>query len=170
MFNGYEGWDAENPWHEPDFILSYLVSSLVNLAETPLGITLLVKGVLITGTLMSEREYLATLSRTLQTQVRRFTADMNPEERKAAEAAFDLTDLTEDHYPEDDDEQDDVEMSAITHIHLREPVLVTGQGAVGMMQGALPVMRIRIANIDGWMLGASLPGFPDLPDDGGIRH
>lgn len=170
MFNGYEGPDEENFWQEPDFLLSYLVSSLVNLSGAPLGITLMVKGVVITGTLISERDYLSTLSRMLQTQIRRSLSGITEEERKMAESAFDLNDLTEDFYPTEGDEVDEVDIHPIQYLHLRDPLIVSPQPSVGFTQGAFPVMRIRMTTIDGWILGTSLPGFPDFADDHGIQH
>ncbi|MBZ0298009.1 MAG: hypothetical protein K8L99_35980 [Anaerolineae bacterium] len=170
MFNGYEGPDEAGSWEEPDFLLSYLVSTLVNLSGAPLGITLLVKGVVITGTLISERDYLSTLSHMLQTQIRRSLNNMTEDERKMAESAFDLTDLTEDFYPDDNDEDGELEMHPIQYLHLRDPLIVSPQPTVGFAKGAFPVMRIRLTTVDGWMLGTSLPGFPDLPTDGGIQH
>ncbi len=179
MFNGFNGADADEKgsWHEPDFVLAYLVSSLVNLAGTPLGVTLMVKGVVITGTLMSEREYLETLTRMLQSQVRRSLSGLNEEDREMAEAAFDLTDLTEDFYPDSKEEIEEGEevdfemgMQIISHVHLKDPMVISPQPSISFTDGIFPIMRIRLSNIDGWMLGTSMPGFGDLLDDGGIRH
>ncbi len=176
MFNGFEGPGGEEQgfWQEPDLVLTYLVSSLVNLAGTPLGITLMVKGVVITGTLMSEREYLTTLTQMLQAQVRRSLGALSAEEREMAEAAFDLTDLTEDFYPDVDDDPEDEDfergMQIINHIHLKDPMVISPQPAIGFTDGIFPIMRMRLSNIDGWMLGTSMPGFGDIIDDGGIRH
>lgn len=176
MFNGFDGpgGDEAGPWQEPDLVLTYLVSSLVNLAGTPLGITLMVKGVVITGTLMSEREYLSTLTQMLQSQVRRSLGALSAEEREMAEAAFDLTDLTEDFYPDTDDDPDEEDfemgMQMISHIHLKDPIVISPQPAIGFTDGIFPIMRIRLSNVDGWMLGTSMPGFGDMMDDGGIRH
>ena len=102
MLNGFDMPvpSDDTSWMEPDFILSYLVSSLVNMAGAPLGITLLVKGTILTGTLVSEREYLTVLSEMLQTQIRRSLSGLSDEERKIAESAFDLTELVEDFYPD----------------------------------------------------------------------
>jgi hypothetical protein len=183
MFSGFDEPDFDfepdsMSWQEPDIVLSYLVSSIVNLANAPLGVTLLVKGTMITGTLISERDYLATLTNMLQTQIRRSLTGLDAEERRMAELAFDLRDLTEDYYPDigddDNDDDDDAETMPpphiINHIHLKEPVIVSPQPALGFAEGVFPVMRIRLLSIDGWMLGTSMPGFEDLPDDGGIRH
>lgn len=178
MFNGFgfdDMMDDGASWQEPDFVLSYLVSALVNLGGAPLGITLLVNGTVLTGTLVSEREYLQSLTNMLQSQIRSSLTGLSAEERKMAESAFDLTDLTEDFYPDpkEDEEPNEDEpgpgMTPINFIHLQDPVVVSPQPAIGFSEGLLPVMRIRLSMVNGWMLGTSVPGFTDIPDDG-IRH
>ncbi|HLV35073.1 MAG TPA: hypothetical protein VKY59_08175, partial [Spirillospora sp.] len=151
-------------WNEPDFLLSYLVSSLVNLGRAPVGITLLIKGMVLSGTLMSEREYLNTLSSLMQRQVRDALNTLPKQDREIAEKAFDFRDLTEDFYPDDGDEDEDEESGPepLSFLHLRNPVIVSPQPVVSFSSGLFPVMRIRLSNIDGWMLGASMP--EDLDD------
>lgn len=182
MFDGFDGpGSSENSWMEPDFVLSYLVSALVNLAGAPLGMTLLVKGTILTGTLVSEREYLTILSEMLQSQIRRTLTGLSEEERGIAESAFDLTDLIEDFYPdmgddendgEDDDEDLDsmIGVNPIFHLHLKDPVIISPQPAITFSDGVFPVMRIRIANIDGWMMGASIPGMMGAGHNSDVRH
>ena len=154
-------------WQEPDFILSYLISTLVNMGGAPVGITLLVNGTIISGTLIGEREYLARVSESLQTQIRNALEMLSPEDRHMAEAAFDLRDLVEDIYPEDADEDDEEPMMGITplvHLHLQDPIVLSSQPAVQFRSGPVPVMRIRLAQVDGWMLGAATA--PDDEDSG----
>lgn len=179
MFDGFDsaGSSENNSWMEPDFVLSYLVSALVNLAGAPLGITLLVKGTILTGTLVSEREYLTVLSDMLQSQIRRTMSGLSEEERNIAESAFDLTDLLEDFYPdegEDEDEEGDLEsmigVNPIYHLHLKDPIIISPQPSITFSDGVFPVMRIRIANIDGWMMGASIPGMMGPGRSSDIRH
>lgn len=179
MFNGFDGPGDDFSWQEPDIILSYLVSSLVNMAGAPVGITLMVKGMVLTGTLISEREYLEELSDLLQAQIRRSLVGATEEERRAAAAAFDLTDFVEDAYPDfdGDDEDDDEDESfpgpgyaPLFHLHLKDPVVVSPQPAVGFTDGLFSVMRIRLSNIDGWMLGSSIPGVTPPNNDKEIRH
>ena len=174
MFGGGGGWE------EPDVILAYLVSSLVNVGGAPLGVTLMVRGTIITGTLMSEREYLDTLSHMLQAQVREVLAALPEEDRQQAENAFDLRAFEEDFYPEideDDEDEDDEEVmppTELTYLHLKNPLVISPQPTIGFGSGALPVMRVRMANIDGWMMGASIPEDIDdfAPRNGNndIRH
>ena len=153
-------------WEEPDYILTYLVSALVNIGGAPLGVTLMVKGTIITGTLMSEREYLDTMTAMLQDQVRSALSELPSQEREMAESAFDLRDLIEDSYPDEDEDgdEDDDEMPTmdLVHLHLRNPMVLSPQPSIGFSEGPMPVMRIRLAQVDGWMLGASIPD--DLDD------
>ena len=160
--NGFPMFDSgDEAWNEPDFLLSYLVSSLVNLGGAPVGITLMVKGTILSGTLMSEREYLDTISGLMQQQVRDALSGMTPEDREMAEKAFDFRDMAEDFYPEDEDD-DKPGPEPLYFLHLRNPLVISPQPVISFSSGVLPVMRIRLANIDGWMLGASLPD--DLDD------
>jgi len=139
----------------------------------PLGITLLVNGTIITGTLMSEREYLDTLTTTLQDQIRSALAELPAKERKMAESAFDLRDLAEDYYPDGDDD-DEMPSMELAYLHLRNPAVLSPQPSIGFSEGPLPVMRLRLAHIDGWMLGTSIPDDLDdfAPPNGNseIRH
>jgi hypothetical protein len=149
------------------------------MAGAPLGITLLVKGTILTGTLVSEREYLTVLSEMLQTQIRRSLTGLSDEERKIAESAFDLTELVEDFYPDldadaDDDEADEDDnllgMNPIFHLHLKDPVIISPQPAITFADGVFPIMRIRLANVDGWMMGASIPGKMGPSFNSEVRH
>lgn len=149
-------------WNEPDFLLSYLVSSLVNLGGAPVGITLLIKGTVLSGTLMSEREYLDTLSNLMQQQVRDALASLPKQDREMAEEAFDFRDLAEDFYPDDDEDDEDSGPEPLVFLHLRNPMVISPQPVVSFGSGLFPVMRIRLSSIDGWMLGASMPD--DLDD------
>ena len=64
MFNefGNSGGGDNDFWQEPDFLLADLVSGFVNKGGMELGITLFVKGLVLTGTLTSEQEYLKAIS------------------------------------------------------------------------------------------------------------
>ncbi len=160
-FNGFPSFD-EPAWNEPDFLLSYLVSSLVNVGGAPIGMTLLIKGTVLSGTLMSEREYLDTLSSIMQQQVRDALSGLSKKDRELAEKAFDFRDLTEDYYPDTEDEDEESAPEPLLYMHLRNPVIVSPQPVVSFSSGMFPVMRIRLTSIDGWMLGASMP--EDLDD------
>lgn len=174
MFGDFDDFGGVS-WQEPDYLLSYLVSTLVNLGGAPLGVTLLVNGSVLTGTLMSEREYLDILSEMLQAQVTQALGDLSKEEQDLAKSAFDLRDMIEDMYPDmdsvdDDEDEMDEGPLPILHIHLKDPAVISPQPTVSFAEGVFPVMRIRLANVDGWMLGTSIPGMSFNGDNGEIRH
>jgi hypothetical protein len=54
----FPDFDLSAFWQEPDFLLSDLVSLMANKADSQMGITLMVKGAILTGTLVGERDYL----------------------------------------------------------------------------------------------------------------
>jgi hypothetical protein len=161
------------PWQEPDTILSYLISTLVNGTGVPLGVTLFVNGTVISGVLVSEREYLLTLTQMVQAQARQMLGDLPEEELQMAESAFDFTDLTEDIYPEDVDDFDHMEMiHTLTYLHLKDPIIVSPQPSVSFGDGTFPLLRLRLSLVSGWMLGMSIPGSITFTStsSGDIRH
>lgn len=177
MFDNRSGFPMfdDAPWNEPDFLLSYLISSLVNLGGAPIGITLMINGLVISGTLVSEREYLETLTTLMQEQVRDALAGLPKKDRDLAAQAFDFRDLTEDFYPDGSQEEpEDDGPEPLFFLHLRNPMVIAPQPAVSFSSGLFPVMRIRLAQINGWMLGASMPEDLDdfLPRNGGndLKH
>ncbi|MCB9452670.1 MAG: hypothetical protein H6672_14625 [Anaerolineaceae bacterium] len=170
-------------WLEPDFLLADLISGLVNKTGMPLGITLFMHGTVITGTLISEKEYLGSLSETFIRQAKRGMESPSEENIKAVEELFDFRTLKEDVDLEeiagkDEDELDDIDMPLIRHLHLKDPMIIVPQPSITFGASPMPVMRIRLASIDSWMVGkmslddleAGLPFDLDIPDDGGLRH
>ena len=155
-------------WLEPDFVLAQLVTTLVNLSGLPLGVTLFVKGMVVTGILVSEREYLSILTAAFRTMARESLSDagLSKKEMKRIEAALDFNKMAEGLGlpPEDADEEQIramIEMSSpIRHLHLKDVVILTPQPAIGFGESPMPVMRIRLTAIDGWMLGQTVG-----PDD-----
>lgn len=161
------------PWQEPDMILSYLVSTLVNGTGVPLGVTLFVNGSVISGVLISEREYLLNLTQMVQAQARQVLGDLPAEELQAAESAFDFTELTEDFYPDAADDFNDLDMMpSLAYLHLKDPIIVSPQPSVSFGDGTFPLLRLRLALVNGWMLGLSIPGNITFAstDSGDIRH
>jgi len=143
-------------WQEPDFILSYLVSSMVNVVGVQIGVTVLLKGMVVTGTLVGEREYLEAVTDMFSAQLRRSMAGLSKSEREAAQEAFDLTGLAEDFYPEEDKDEpgeDDLGVTPILHMHLKDPLVLFPQPAIGFTDSVVPILRVRLTAVDGWMLG-----------------
>lgn len=192
-------------WQEPDFLLMNLVSLLANKLESDLGVTLLVGGSIITGTLVSERYYLYSLGEILR-NVGRAPMDIPPDIVDLVADALGVEDYTEDDYPdmyteeddadededeelakpeavetataaaedaESDDEDDDLPPAPplLQHLHLKDPVWIYPNTTVRFGQSQLPVIRLRLASIDGWMFGRIniSPFDDDIPNIGLIQ-
>lgn len=187
-------------WHEPDVILSYLVTTLVNGMGLEIGMTMVVNGLVMSGTLISEKAYLDIMTETLQSQIS-FDDKKVPEE--VQEALADLLDLrpmaefdpeeiaermqaVEDMFEVDDEEDDDddddfdvddfddiPEIPVIHYAHIKDPVMVAGEPPVSFGEGSRVVMRIRLASIDSWMLGRLMSSLDDDFSDfdsGELKH
>src|SRR5512143_700369 len=124
-------------WQEPDFLLADIISGFVNRGGMELGITLFIKGLVITGVLVSEREYLQALSKMFASQAKKSLVNPSKQDLKNTEEVFDFTNLAEDvDLPsEDDDDEndyddfddldvDDRHFPIIRYLHLKDPVIV----------------------------------------------
>lgn len=170
-------------WQEPDYLLSDLISMLVNHSGIQFGITLMVRGMIVSGVLVSEREYLAELSKYFQDQakdaIKELMASAPKKEMhkmlKEAEIAWDFTYLTEDTYPEPEDDEIDGEnekpepdddfdlppdFSEIRHLHLKDVEIVFPSPGLEFLQSRIPTWRIRLTSIDGWLVGRSVAHIP----------
>ncbi|MBZ0281989.1 MAG: hypothetical protein K8L97_14715 [Anaerolineae bacterium] len=201
MFDDFEP-NITGFWQEPDFFLADLVSGFVNKGGMELGITLFVRGLVITGTLVSEQEYLEAMSSMFAAQAKKSLVKPTKEEIKTAEEVFDFTHLAEDADPEtfreralnpkpinpyaddDDDDFDDFDPELdesdppiIRHLHLKEPVILQPQPAVSFSHSQVPILRLRLTQVDGWMIGKVtmedddvMDDFPPPPPINSIRH
>ena len=97
MFNDFLG--DGGYWHEPDPFLVDLISTFVNRGGTELGITLFIRGLVITGTLVSEQDYLNAMSDMFAAQAKRTMVNPTVAELKATEDVFDFMHLAEDVEP-----------------------------------------------------------------------
>ena len=61
-------------------------------------------------------------------------------------------------------------MNPIIHLHLKDPVIISPQPAITFSDGVFPIMRIRLAKVDGWMMGTSIPGKMGPSFNSEIRH
>jgi hypothetical protein len=86
---------SNNYWDEPDFILTYIVTALVNGMGIEVGVTVTVRGLVMSGTLVSEQAYLDNLTTMLQTQIDFGDPDAPPEAREALNNILDLRMMTE---------------------------------------------------------------------------
>ena len=184
--------DLTSFWQEPDFLLTELVSLFANALDAELGVTLLVGGGVISGTLVGERAYL----KAVQSMVRRLARDLmdkpTADELDALAEAFNVDRLVEDPLPDlSDDEVDhirdglergehtDVEtdllgQTPLRHLHLRDPILIHPGAMLHFSDSELPIMRLRLTQIEGWIVGrASLISSDSLEDSfppGGVIH
>lgn len=185
----------DSHWDEPDFMLSYIITALVNGTGMELGVTLMLRGLVISGTLVSEQTYLEKVTETLMNQVDLSKVDMPEQVKESLLALLDLRKMTEfniDDYimedevddmededweeAEDDDEDwedDDLDMPPpLQFLHLKDPLMLAGDPPIGFGEGSDVVLRLRLTSIDGWMLGRLTPDIPDFMDfgDNGVRH
>jgi hypothetical protein len=175
----FSDFDNTTFWQEPDFILSDLVSFMANKMDAELGITLMVGGAVLTGTLVGEREYLTTVNDLFKKLTRDLLHKPTAEDLDAIDETFTFDTLTEDVYPPDLDEDDEAEKSAegdedfdpppIRYLHLKDPVIIQPGASMSFRDSILPIMRIRLSTIQGWMLGRvtmmSPEDYEDMDDD-----
>jgi len=164
--------DAAGFWQEPDIILSELVSLIANRMNAEVGLTLMIGGAVLTGTLIGEREYLSMVSELFKLITLDMLDEPTQEDRDAIAEAFDFNQLAEDDYLDDEDDQpaDAVPAPAadvptqtppaerepllpIRFLHLKNPVVITPGSTMEFRDSSLPAMRIRLSQIDGWMVG-----------------
>jgi hypothetical protein len=197
MYNDFMSGDSDF-WKEPDFLLADLVSGFVNKGGMELGITLFVKGLVITGTLTREQDYLEAISSMFVNQAKKSMVNPTKQDIKSTEEVFDFTGLAEDidlaelygqrddefedelDEKEDDEELDDFDpdedertMPSIRHLHLKDPVIIQPQPAVSFTHSQVSILRIKLTAVDGWMVGKvtvddDLSDFP--PPHSEIRH
>jgi hypothetical protein len=185
--------DESGYWQAPDFILTDIITTMVNMMEMPIGITIFMKGMILSGSLVSERQYLGSLSAVFQALASASLEDDDTGEMDEELARlFDFTKLTENDYSLEDDDDDD-EMFAIDDddmpdgdddipdeaeadvidfdalykmkkasvvpvrfMHLRDAMVLYPGASIGFRHSILPIVRIRIQSVDGWILGQAL--------------
>jgi len=173
-------------WQEPDFLLADIISGFVNRGGMELGITLFIKGLVITGLLVSEREYLEALSTMFATQAKKSLVNPTKQDLKNTDEVFDFTHLAEDiDLPEDEEDYDDLDemdmverqFPTIRYLHLKDPVIIQPQPAISFTHNQLSILRISLKTIDGWMVGKVnvenddlMDNFPPPPTSSEIRH
>lgn len=143
-------------WREPDFLLRDVVSFLANKLNSNLGVTLMVRGAILTGTLVGEREYLNGVSNLFKRMAQETLNAPSKEELESIDEAFNYDDMTEDLYPTDGtliDEEEAFEPPPVRYLHLRDPVIVHPNATMSFNESLLPIMRIRLTEVEGWMLG-----------------
>lgn len=193
MFNDFASGDVDNFWHEPDFLLADIISGFVNRGGMELGITLFIGGLVVTGALVSESEYLQSISKMFTNQAKKSLVNPSKKDLKTTEEVFDFTGLAEDvdlaspdeNDPDDFDDLDDElepeidgrRFPVIRHLHLKDPMIVQPQPGISFSHGQVPIVRVRLTAIHGWIIGKinieeddMLDTFPPPPPPSEIRH
>ena len=78
-------------WHEPDALLVDIVSGFVNKGGMELGVTLFIRGLVISGVLVGEREYLRAISEMFRSQAMRTLLNPTKQEMQMTDEIFDFT-------------------------------------------------------------------------------
>ena len=172
--------DLAGYWQEPDFLLTDLVSLMANKADSQLGITLMIKGSIMTGTLVGERTYLRRVNEVFKRMARESLVKPTKEDLASIDESFSFDDMIEDAYPEGEqdgqeeekeDELADSDTPPIRHLHLKDPVIIDPGSTLSFMESELPILRIRLTAVDGWMLGRiSVIASGDDEDDDGLPN
>jgi hypothetical protein len=194
MFNDFPPPGDGGFYDEPDPFLTDLVSGFVNRGGMQLGITLFVKGSVITGTLVSEQDYLEAMSSTFANQAKKSLVKPTSKELKQTEEAFDFSHLAEDvDLPEamgdlsgfnpfemnnDEDMPTPPDLPLIRHLHLKDPVILQPGPRASFAHSPISILRLRLQVIDGWMLGKVSPDddsgedtfMPPPPAPKTVRH
>lgn len=155
-------------WLEPDFVLIDIVTTLVNLMGIPVGMTLFLKGMVISGILVSEKEYLEGLTNVFNQVAKESLQPTDEAAWQEVESLFDFRHLSESPEPPDPDQdidEDDLELrDPVRYLHIRDVVIVTPQPSISFGQSLMPIMRISLTAIDGWLLGQAMPMDVDEED------
>lgn len=164
--------DDSGFWLEPDRILANIVATMVNIMEMPIGVTVYMKGVVISGALVSEQEYLSTLTETFRSVAREATESPSEEELKMIDEAFDFTPLAESPSSfdmSDDDESEDEQalegIQDVRYLHLKDFSVLMPEPQMTFAGSNFPILRLRLTAIDGWMLGHATPMDFNIDDD-----
>ena len=185
-FSNFLDIDETTLWLEPDTVLANVITAMVNMMGMPIGITLFIKGTVISGTLVSEKEYLEKLTEVFQSAAKQSINPNNKEEAEIIEEIFDFTKLGDNNllFGDEDEEADDEDVDSavedipvyIRYLHIRDFSILTPNPPLSFGASSFPILRIRLTAIDGWMLGHSTPhdfevnDFGDKPDKGEVLH
>ncbi|HYO87806.1 MAG TPA: hypothetical protein VER79_04110 [Candidatus Limnocylindrales bacterium] len=173
-------------WQSPDFLLTELVSLFANALDAELGLTLLVGGGVISGTLVGERTYLKAVNGMVKRLAREVAEKPTAEELLELAELFNPDRLAEDVLPgvleagENgaadvvEIETDELAAPPLRFLHLRDPIVIQPGAMLHFGDSELPIMRVRLAQVAGWIVGrASLVSsdeFDDAFPPGGIVH
>jgi hypothetical protein len=130
-----------------------LISFLANKLNAEFGITLMVRGTVLTGTLVSERAYLTEVSDLFKSLAHQAIGEPSGDIMDALEEAFDFADMAEDADPEEADDDSEALFPPIRFLHLRDPYILYPGAAMSFSESPLPILRLRLTEVDGWLPG-----------------
>ncbi len=162
-----DGVTADGFWLEPDFLLSDIVRTVVNVMGAEIGVTLFMRGMVLTGTIVSEQIYLSELTRVFRERFKAGLAQLDEDAAKAILEALDFRDLAETSVTLNDDDHDDdndevMDFPApIRYMHLRDVTVLSPMPSITFWDSILPIMRVRLTSLDGWLLGQSVEEPPE---------
>jgi hypothetical protein len=149
-------------WQEPDFLLTELVSLFANALDAELGVTLMVGGAVISGTLIGERAYLKAVNAMVKRLSRELLDKPSADDLDAITGVFDPDRMVEDLLPAltgEDEHGPEIETDLLTqppplrYLHLRDPILVQPGTVLSFADSELPIMRLRLTQVEGWIVG-----------------
>lgn len=161
-------------WQEPDFLLTELVSLFANALDAELGVTLMVGGAVISGTLIGERAYLKAVNGFVKRLTKELLEKPTAEDLEAITGVFDPDRLVEDLLPAVTGENGtgpEIETDMLTqppplrYLHLRDPILVQPGTVLSFADSELPIMRVRLTQVEGWIVGHANVLSDDALDD-----
>ena len=161
-------------WQEPDFLLTELVSLFANALDAALGITLMVGGAIISGSLIGERAYLKSVNGMVKRLSREMLDKPTREDLDAITGVFEPERMVEDLLPavtSANGETTEIETDLLNqppplrYLHLKDPILIQPGTAINFAGSELPIMRVRLTQVEGWIVGHANVLSNDALDD-----
>ncbi|MBL8147888.1 MAG: hypothetical protein JNL34_16035 [Anaerolineae bacterium] len=161
-------------WQEPDFLLTELVSLFANALDAELGITLMVGGAIVSGSLIGERAYLKAVNGLVKRLSREMLDKPTREDLEAITGVFEPDRLVEDLLPavtSANGETTEIETDLLNqppplrYLHLKDPILIQPGTAINFAGSELPIMRVRLTQVEGWIVGHANVMSNDALDD-----
>lgn len=161
-------------WQEPDFLLTELVSLFANALDAELGITLIMGGAIISGTLIGERAYLKAVNGLVKRLSREMLDQPTADDLDAITGVFEPDRLVEDLLPAVTSENGttaEIETDMLTqppplrYLHLKDPILVKPGVTLSFSGSELPILRVRLTQVEGWIVGHANVLSSDALDD-----
>lgn len=161
-------------WQEPDFLLTELVSLFANALDAELGITLIMGGAIISGTLIGERAYLKAVNGLVKRLSREMLDQPTADDLDAITGVFEPDRLVEDLLPAVTSENGttaEIETDLLTqppplrYLHLKDPILVKPGVTLSFSGSELPILRVRLTQVEGWIVGHANVLSSDALDD-----